>query len=236
MHALYGSDDGAKSEAEMNAIIDTAYDEGARYICLTPHYHPGYYGRNREKSEVAFSQLTEYVSSKYGDLQIALGNELHYEAGCEYWLVNGMCRTLNETKYVLVDFSTVESKRVIQDALSRFLSVGYLPILAHAERYVKIYKDWKLLDMCAANGILIQLDAGSLFGEFGFRARRFAKAILARGLADFIASDAHDTNRRPPQMARAYEYVKKKYGQPYADKICLENAKKLFFEKSAKEA
>ena len=235
IHALCGSDDGADSKEEMFAMIDAAYGDGARYICLTPHYHIGYYGHNRERSERAFEILSEYVFSKYSDLRIALGNELHYEAGCEDQLSEGMCRTLNKTEYVLVDFSSSERKRVISAALDRLLNIGYRPILAHTERYTELLGETELIGEFRRNGVLIQLDTGSLLGDFGRKSRRFAKALLARRLVDIVSSDAHNTDTRPVGMKPTYEYIKKKYGQPYADKICCENARCLIFEAPMEE-
>jgi len=42
MHALFGVDDGPKTEDDMYAVLDAAYADGTRYMCLTPHFHPGY--------------------------------------------------------------------------------------------------------------------------------------------------------------------------------------------------
>lgn len=57
IHALYGVDDGAETREEMLGIVGAAYRDGTRYMCLTPHYHPGYYGRNEERTAKAFEQL-----------------------------------------------------------------------------------------------------------------------------------------------------------------------------------
>lgn len=48
IHALYGVDDGAKTEEMMLAMVDAEYQDGVRFFCLTPHYHPGYFGDNRD--------------------------------------------------------------------------------------------------------------------------------------------------------------------------------------------
>ena len=228
-HALSGSDDGAKTESDMFAIVDAAYAEGTRHLCLTPHYHPGYYGHNRERSGAAFETLTRYAKEKYPDLTLAIGNEIHYGSGCEHWLTDGECRTMNGTDYVLIDFSYGESARVIADALNRLLNTGYRPILAHAERYTDIRGDLAFIDDMRQNGVLIQLDADSLLGGFGPLAKRFCRAMLKRRLVDFISSDAHDVDKRPPLMRPAYDYIVKKHGQQYADAVCRDNALALIF-------
>ena len=229
IHALYGSDDGARGAMDMQNIIDAAYRDGARYLCLTPHFHPGYYGENRETSEKAFSELSRYVESKYSDLHLAIGNELYYAQGGERWLQEGECRTLNGTNYVLVDFPLDVSKKTVLDAIGRLLNLGYRPILAHMERYRSLSRDTAFVLACKQSGALIQMDSMSILGDFGFAAKRFAASLLSKQLVDFVASDAHDIHKRPPSMKRAYETIVKKYGVAYANAICCENAKNMFF-------
>ena len=229
IHALYGSDDGAKSAMDMQNMIDAAYRDGTRYLCLTPHFHPGYYGENREMSDKAFSELSQYVESKYSDLHIAIGNELYYAQGGECWLQEGACRTLNGTKYVLVDFSFDVGKKIVLDATNRLLNLGYRPILAHVERYRNLSRDTEFILTCKQSGALIQIDSMSILGDFGFSVKRFASALLSKQFVDFVSSDAHDIKKRPPNMKCAYENIMKKYGMAYAYAICFENAKNMFF-------
>lgn len=230
IHALYDCDDGAKSLEHMYQMIDVAYEDGTRYMCLTPHYNPGYFGNDTtEKSRQAFETLLEYAKEKYPDLQLALGNELRYNPGCEEWLSKGECRPMNNSKYVLVDFSAGEEKTAIAKGLDRLLNVGYIPILAHAERYTKLRGDIKFLKEQRDNGVLLQMDARAVLGDFGIQIKCFSKKILRHQLADFISSDAHDRTSRPPGIKEAYEYIRKNYGQAYADHVCCYNAKQLIF-------
>lgn len=229
IHALFGTDDGAETSERMFAMVDAAYADGARQLCLTPHYHPGYFGENAEKSKKAFEMLLEYVNKKYSDLSIALGNELRYNLGCVAWLADGRCLCINNTKYVLVDFWENESKQAISKGLDCLLNAGYKPILAHAERYVKLNGDIKFLKSQKENGVCIQIDTGSIFGNFGLRARRFCKKILKEQLADFVSSDAHSLKTRPPGIKKAYEHIKKKYGKAYAEAVCYKNAARMIF-------
>jgi protein-tyrosine phosphatase len=49
-------------------------------------------------------------------------------------------------------------------------------------------------------GALVQLTAGSQRGDFGRTAQRFCWELLDRRMAHLIASDAHDTRSRPPEV------------------------------------
>lgn len=229
IHALYNCDDGAGTLEYMYKMIDAAYVDGTRYICLTPHYNPGYFHVNADKSEQFFEILLEYSKEKYPDLDIALGNELRYNPGCEEWLSDGRCRCMNNTKYVLIDFFEGENKQIISRGFDKLLNAGYIPILAHAERYREIRGDIDFLKEQRDNGVLIQIDTRSIFGDFGLSTRLFCKKILQNNFADFVSSDAHNLKTRPPGIKEAYEYIKKKHGKDYAEAICFKNAFHMIF-------
>ncbi len=225
IHALYGVDDGAKTEEEMEAMIDAAYGEGIRILCLTPHFHPGYFGYNRERSDAAFQCLVKYAEKKYPDLHLYRGNELRYSTDCLSWLRSRLCYTLGGSRFVLIDFIENESINTIMSALRQMLNTGYVPVLAHAERYSKLHGDLREIRELRRNGVLIQIDAASPLGDFGVGARKRCKAILAAHMADIVSSDAHNMTDRPPAvMAKCYEMIVARYGIQYANEICYENA------------
>lgn len=227
-HALCEVDDGAKDEAMMQQMLDAEYADGVRYLCFTPHYHPGYYGYNEVRAEQVFARAVEYCA-KYPDMRLLLANELHYTPECVSWLKAKLCRRVGHTRYVLVDFNDAEDRDVIVKALSRMSSSGYTPILAHAERYRKL--NVATVKTLKQDGILIQINSGTCFGDFGLRARVQAKQMLSKKLVDFVATDAHNLTNRAPQLQRGYRYIAKKYGTEYADDVCREHAVNLFFEK-----
>lgn len=236
IHALFGTDDGAKTEEEMKKMIDAAYIDGTKVICFTPHFIPELFKNNSEAAENAFIKAKEYVSGKYSDMFLFLGNELRYNASCTQWLKDGMCRTLNGTNCVLVDFNADEKSKVICDAMNALLSAGYVPVLAHAERYKDLSRKTDAVKKLKDRGVIIQLDAGSLFGEWGFGSRIRSKKLLSKHLVDVVASDAHNTSSRKPEMSEGYEFIKKTYGQHYADDICFYNTLKILGAAADKKA
>ena len=229
IHALYNCDDGAKSLDYMYKMIDRAYDDGERYMCLTPHCHPGYFGENTDRIRQSFELLLRYTNEKYPDLHIALGNEMRFSPGCVEWLGTNRCLCMNNTKYVLVDFLYDEEKGKISNGLESLLSRGYIPILAHAERYKQIRGNINFIKEQRENGVLIQMDTMSVCGEFGYITKLFAKKILQNYLVDFISSDAHGLHKRPPGIKNAYECIVKMCGKDYAEKICFKNAVHMIF-------
>lgn len=222
IHLLSGADDGADSDEMMKQMLDAAYADGTRVICATPHYHPGYFGSNSEASQISFEKL-KVMASDYTDLKLYLGNELRFSPNCLGWLEKSDCRTLNGGRYVLCDFSENEDADKIVHALKSLLNSGHIPILAHAERYSAFHRDLRELWELSNCGVLIQVDAHSVFGEWGHGAARRCKKILDFRLADIAASDAHNVSGRPPQLSKFCEYVTKKYGSDYAKALLWDN-------------
>lgn len=225
LHALYGADDGAKTEEEMQAIVDAAYADGTRVLCLTPHFHPGYFGDNVENVNTAFEKLTAYVRERHPQMQLFLGNELRYDRNCVAWLAEGLCRTLNHTRFVLVDFRSSEDCTELIHGLEKLLNAGYIPILAHAERYRNL--TIKSLRSLRDNGVVVQMDAQSVFRGYGLGAQLSCKKMLAEQAVDIVASDAHDLKARPPVLSNCYEYIAGRHGRDYATAICRDNALRI---------
>lgn len=224
-HTLWGVDDGPKAEQEMFRLLDAAYDDGVGTICLTPHFHPGYFGENSGQAERSFQSLTRYAAEKYPDMRLYLGNELRFSGECLSWLQGGACRTLNGTDYVLVDFHEQEPARSIVKGLERLMSAGYTPVLAHAERYrgLSARGVWEL----ARNGVWIQIDVQSLFGCYGLGARLRCWKLLKKKLVDIVATDAHDLRRRTPVLSRGYRVISRKFGSDCAERLFAENPLRL---------
>ena len=62
IHVLCGVDDGARTEEEMRAIVTKSYEEGVRVMCVTPHFHPRYFGDNREAVQTAADAAELWLS------------------------------------------------------------------------------------------------------------------------------------------------------------------------------
>ena len=89
-------------------------------------------------------------------------------------------------------------------------------ILAHPERYDFVQRDPGCLREIVGKRLLLQVNKGSLLGDFGGRAYRTADWILGRGLAGIIASDAHDPVLRTPDLREVRELVELRYGREAA--------------------
>ena len=235
IHALSGVDDGARTEDEMYSMIDKAYRSGTRVICFTPHCAPKYFGFNGDKINKSFRKAAKYVQRQYPDMQVYLGNELQYAREFSSWIKSGECRTLNDTRYLLVDFPLNEEKEAIVRGVRSVLSTGYQPILAHVERYTHLNKDLKTIYELKSDGALLQMDSQSPVGGFGFFVKLASRRILKEGLIDLISSDAHGVGDRTPDLSAAYKYVLDQYGDSRAERLFAANALKILKGKDIRE-
>ncbi|MBQ9080745.1 MAG: hypothetical protein IJY27_06710 [Clostridia bacterium] len=218
-HMLGGVDDGARDTAQMLEMLDAAYESGTRAICLTPHFNPAYFGDTSAVSESVFAQLHEYASERYADMRLYLGNELFYYDGCVNALVSGACRTLNGTRYVLVDFNFDTPFLRIRAALRDLLSSGYIPVFAHVERYECIKPPFRELMELREMGIKIQINSTSLCGGWGRGIQKKTVKLLKKYIPDVLASDAHSTGTRHPRLDECESIVSELCGNDYADAI-----------------
>ncbi len=226
-HLLYGADDGAEDYAEMIKMADIAYEEGIRFLCATPHFCPTEFGNNSEISKTAFSELEKYCSEKYPDLKLILGNEAFYMEETLSWIKSGLCRTIGTTRYILVEFNMNEAERKIFENIYAIMTAGYVPILAHAERYSKV--SMNLLRKFHEDGVLIQVNSDSFFCGLSFFRKIRLKMLLMEKIVDFVSTDAHSSQDRAPRMKKCYEHIVEKYGEEYANNICCKNAVNLFY-------
>ena len=208
-HMLCGVDDGAKTVEEMFSMLEMAYEDGIRAICLTPHYSPYLFGDTSQKSAESFEILKKYVSEKHSDMRIFLGHELGYHRSGLDALNDGVCRSVAGSRYVLVDFPEAVDFFELQSAMDQLQRAGYFPILAHTERYRCLFKQIRWIEDFVDNGGTVQLNASSVNGAWGRGAQKQWKKLLKRGLVHIIASDGHNLTSRPPLISVCMPYLQK---------------------------
>lgn len=208
-HMLCCVDDGAKNQEVMFSMLEMAYADGIRAICLTPHYSPYLFGDTYEASERAFALLREYTAQRHPDMYLYIGHELGYHNGCGAALADGVCRTIAGSRYVLVDFPKKVDFFEICNAMNQIRSMGFCPILAHTERYRCLCSKLSWIRSFVEDGGIVQINASSANGDWGTTAQRQWKKLLKHGLAHIVSSDAHNLTTRPPKMSVCMEQLRK---------------------------
>jgi protein-tyrosine phosphatase len=200
-HLLFGIDDGPQDIEGSVAIARRASEEGIDTIVATPHAssrHPNDASTIAQPLEQLRARLLEdgLPLTLAPGAEVAIGHLAEMADGTLGGLV------LGGGSWLLIEppFTTVAVG--LERSIHGVMRAGYDVVLAHPERSGALHKEPAMLERLVADGVLTSLTAGSLVGRFGSQARRFAFALLERGLAHNVASDAHDALHRPPSIAR----------------------------------
>ena len=226
-HILPGVDDGAKDLTQAMELLRLARDGGTGAVILTPHYRGRYRRNTPEDLRKNFLELQQRAAEALPELELYLGNEAGIEIELAEKLAAGRVLTLNGGDFVLLEFHTASPVSQIYEGVLEVLNCGFIPIIAHAERYDAFCEHKKLAAELIGYGALIQLNADSIMGGAGMGTKRCARRLLRKHQAHFVASDAHDTTRRQPALAQCYRKVSKKYGKQYAAQVFWKNARKM---------
>ncbi len=222
-HMLYGVDDGAGSAGTMRRMIDRAYVGGVRVLCMTPHYNPEYFHCPPEVILQRYSEAVEYAKEKYADLRICLGQEIYYHHDSVDDLLSGKCLTLNRTRNVLVEFGPYDDKSAIIGGIGKLLCSGFIPVIAHVERYASLRRSRNDIAELRDRGAYIQVNSASVIGDRGFMTKRFVMSLIKAGCVDVIADDCHNMKEKIPCQDKAYKTVCDKFGREVADELFVKN-------------
>lgn len=226
-HLLPCVDDGSVSMQQTKNMLEIAYKQGINRIIATPHYGVGC--RNPGQDELLKKlDLVRGEAKKINEnLRIELGNELFFSEDIIEHLRSRKALTLAGTRYVLVEFATQDNYQTIRTGLHRLLINGYLPVLAHVERYESLYEEYdKIFDMIEL-GAYMQLNISSIVGRITNGRKRYSKRLIEYGLIHFIGTDSHSDNGRAPLMLEGIKYIRRKYGKKVVEQLLVENTMKL---------
>lgn len=224
-HVLPYMDDGAR-DAEMSlAMLRLAESEGISDIIVTPHYRKGRYKGERRQIDKVLTEIRDLMKAEGIKVNLYPGNEIYYHSELEQKLESGVLSTMNNTEYVLVEFSPMEDFMYIRRAVDELFSIGYIPIIAHVERIQCIEKNIERARDLKKSGCDLQVNAASTVGEMGFWCKRFVHKLLREELVDYIGTDAHDIDKRRPTISKCAKMLYKKYNRDYVDEILFQNAR-----------
>lgn len=206
-HVLPGVDDGPATMADSIALLKEMSRQGVRTLIVTPHYHPGRYKVPAERVRRAITQLQVEMSFEGIGIELLPGQECYYFSGLLRELEKGNVLTMNGTQYVLLEFDPQVLYSVIQQAVREMFGNGYHPILAHFERYKCLNGRTDRLDELRETGAMLQMNFDRLLYKDGFFRRNPWRQLLLDGYVDFLGSDTHGMNFRPPHIDKAVEWM-----------------------------
>ena len=225
-HILPGVDDGAMVLDDALEMADTAVASGVRHMIATPHYN--YYGHtSNAQIRQAYTRLQEALDYHCIPLKLSLGMENIATRNLPKLLEAGEALTYPNSKYFLVEFFTDATERDLIEIPNACAEAGFLPVIAHPERYRAVLDDPSIAKLWVDQGWGVQLNRDSLLGLFGQRYFACADYMLSRGWANLIASDAHDLHRRTTNWSAAFTQLPKRIPHRILEECLIVNPRKI---------
>ncbi len=224
-HILYGADDGSFSLEETVKMVKIAEQGGTRAIIATPHSNvPDLYQNHwNTEFDLKIELINKALDENGIDVKVYKGQEIFCAGRFAELLFTGELITLNDSRYPLIEFDFYENSRTAYSRLSRLVAKGYVPIVAHPERYEFVSEEEDAAMKLKEIGCLLQINKGSLSGAFGREAQKVAHRLLEDSMADFVASDAHSPYMRTPFLANVRDMLSEEYSPDYARLLLNEN-------------
>lgn len=227
-HVLFDMDDGAEDIETSIELCRDSYMNGCDSLVLTSHFFD-------------YSHLEDFVEER--DMRITLLREalakenipLEVLPGAELFLSDRVFGadtldelTINGTKYMLCEmplnpFDTRNVTRWFDELFDR----SYIPILAHPERYYEFHQNYQLIDELIERGVIFQVNIDSLIGENGPEAQEMSIDMVRRGIAQIIASDAHDLDYRHTRLVEKLNQLPNEITEEHVEKCLIENPQKI---------
>ncbi|HEY2014735.1 MAG TPA: CpsB/CapC family capsule biosynthesis tyrosine phosphatase [Bryobacteraceae bacterium] len=219
-HILWGLDDGSSSLEESIDMLQVARKCGTTDIVATPHLNARY----AFQPEAMGRAIEELTTRMEGQPVIHRGCEFQINSdNLDALLECPSTYTINGGPYLLLESHDFHIGKYTESILDRLLSAGVTPIIAHPERNQVILSDLNRLEAWVQSGCLVQITALSITGGFGSPPKSACTRLLNRGLVHIVASDAHDPQRRSPDMSPAYKALSGSLGTDAADLLFTEN-------------
>lgn len=233
-HILPGVDDGAYEMEESVDMVTMAAESGVKYIVATPHCNiPGLYDNYVDDEFLEhFYDLKRVVKAMDIPIQVLGGMEVFATPELPRLLQDKRVLTLNGTRYFLVEFAFDEEPDFCDEILEKTVRLGYIPVIAHPERYYFVQDRPQLVEKWYRRGYGIQVNKGSILGRFGRSVMYTVDQLLQHKVVTCVGSDAHSSYKRTPHMAEAAAYLTETYGEEYTNLLMTENPYRILTGKS----
>lgn len=225
-HIAWDVDDGIKTKEDAIKALEQAIEDGIVGICSTPHVICGKTDTNAFQNILLRQQELMEIAKEMG-VYIYSGAEMFMNIDFLDSLDNGIFQTLNESRYMLVEFDLsrdIHYISYIDEYLDELFCRGFIPIIAHVERFFPTGLDLEMVENWLDMGCLLQTNRTSLMGFQGKVIQRNAHHLVKNKMIHLVASDTHRTvGNRIEKLSDAYQVVIKLTDTEYADQLFLRN-------------
>lgn len=221
-HLIYGIDDGARSLEESIELIKKLSFIGFDNLIITPHYiEDSEYSASNEIKEEKLEIIRDELKKNNINVNIFIGNEIFINENIVNLVEDGYIETLGDTNCLLIELPFHNKIIGLLDIISEIKSAGYLPIIAHPERYTYFQDDYSLVDELRGEKVLFQCNYTSIIGRYGDSAEKLLKYMLKHRYVDYLGTDLHRVDRTTliDNWKKIDKLFNKVAGKDYYEKI-----------------
>ena len=189
-HLIPGIDDGAQDMDQTIAMLAKFESLGYKKVVTTPHIMTDSFPNN---PEIILSGL-EKVNNEIKKV----GIEIEIEAAAEYYFDETLMPKIKNKEllifgdnYVLIEFAFHSPPQFLDQLFFELKTHGYRPVIAHFERYLYYLGKIDKAEKWRSEGINIQINLNSLFGQYGPEVQKQAEKLIDEGQFDFVGTDCH---------------------------------------------
>lgn len=192
-HLLPGIDDGATTFEDTLRLTQALQIFGVTQFITTPHIIQHIWENTH--AGIIFKKVETIQQLEKNNITIP------FQAAAEYLMDDQFVRLFQshdlltlKDNYVLVEMSYINAPIQLYSILFDLQVAGYIPILAHPERYLFYHNNFNEYVKLKRAGCLFQLNLLSVVGYYGTQITKIAEQLLAKGMYDYVGSDVHHDN------------------------------------------
>lgn len=232
-HIIPKVDDGANEYKESYEMLKRAYEMGFTDIIATSHYMDGNYVADAKKREELIESLNSYLKDNNINIKLYLGNEIYIVLDILKLIEEGKASTLANSRYVLFEIPMNTNVLFFNECIFELKSKGYIPILAHPERYKVVKENPNIVSKWLERGLLMQSNYTSIIGEYGNEAKKTVKKLLKSNMVQFLGTDAHSEGKYE-KVKEAIKQIEKCIGKEKLEELTTINPRHIINDEEIK--
>ncbi|PIF60655.1 tyrosine-protein phosphatase [Flavobacterium sp. 11] len=192
-HLLPGIDDGARTFGDTLRLTQALQEIGISEFITTPHIIQHVWDNTHE--QILEKKATTVIELEKNSITVP------FKAAAEYLMDDQFVKLFEshdlltlKDNYVLVEMSYINPPIQLYSILFDLQVAGYIPVLAHPERYLFYHNNFNEYLKLKRAGCLFQLNLLSVVGYYGAGITKITEQLLQKGMYTYVGSDVHHDN------------------------------------------